>query len=143
MRGWIITALAVSAALFRGTASAAYQDNVTLKFDRGLSNLLGCWLEPPYQIYAAAKEGGVVAGATLGLGKGILLLPCRVVSGALDIVTFPVPCPGKGWDGLMEPQYNPWVEQPDPAGPGAVAAEGRAILEEPRPQGTELPGRAP
>ena len=121
-----------------GTASAAYLDNVTLKIDRGFSNALGCWLEIPYQTYATAKEKGIIAGGPMGLGKGVLMLPCRLVSGALDIVTFPAPCPMTGWDGWMNPQYNPWVEQPDQAAPG-----GQPAAEQPATPPAEQPGQAP
>ena len=59
-------------------------------------------------------------------------------------MAFPVPCPRKGWDGLMEPQYNQWVEQPDqavPAGQPAAAAPGAEQPAAPPP--AEKPGQAP
>lgn len=114
MRGMVIVATIVLCALICGTAFAAYLDNVTHKVDRGFSNALGCWLEIPYQTYAAAKERGVMAGVPMGLGKGLAMLPLRLLSGAGDLVTFPMPCPMTGWNGWMTPEYNPWVEQPEP-----------------------------
>ena len=94
---------------------AGYGDNVSLKADRGFSNVLGCWLEVPYHTYTMAKEKGVLRGAPLGFGKGVMMTPLRLFSGGVDIVTFPFPCPQRGWKGLMDPQYNPWVGEPEPA----------------------------
>ncbi|MEJ2745404.1 MAG: hypothetical protein P8123_06940, partial [bacterium] len=51
--------------------------------------------------------------APLGLGKGIAMVPLRVLSGVLDLATFPMPLPGVEWNGLVQPEYNPWVESPD------------------------------
>ena len=141
-RGRCIAAIMLCAFVC-GTASATYLDNISLKLDRGFSNALGCWLEIPYQTYATAKEKGIIAGGPMGLGKGALMLPCRLVSGALDIATFPAPCPRSGWNGLMEPQYNPWVEQPDQAGPGTQPAAGQPIVEQPAAPPVERPGQAP
>lgn len=141
MKGTRCIVAVVLCAFACGTASAAYLDNITLKIDRGFSNALGCWLEIPYQTYATAREKGVMAGGPMGLGKGILLLPCRLVSGVIDIATFPAPCPRKGWNGWMEPQYNPWVEQPDQAGPGEQPAAAQPVVE-PAPAPVEQPGPA-
>ncbi len=79
--------------------------------DRGFSNTLGGWLEIPYQAYAVSKEKGLLTGATLGLCKGIVWTPLRMLSGIVDIVTFPSPFPND-WKGLMKPEYNQWVEVP-------------------------------
>ena len=99
--------------LLCGTASAAYLDDIGRKTDRGFSNALGCWLEVPYRIHRTAGEKGIARGGAQGLGEGLHLLPCRLLSGLVDIVTFPVPLPRAGWNGLMQPEYNPWVEAPD------------------------------
>ena len=127
MRLTASAACAALCALLCDTTSAAYLDNLNRKVDRGFSNALGCWLEVPYQTYASSSEKGVAAGAAQGFCTGILLLPCRLVSGVIDIVTFPAPCPRTGWDGWMRPEYNPWVEAPD-LSPAAVPA-----VEEPAP----------
>lgn len=127
-----------------GAASAAYLDNVTMKADRGLSNVLGCWLEVPYHTYARAREKGIAAGAPAGLCTGIVMLPCRLVSGILDIATLPVPCPRRGWEGLMEPQYNQWVEQPDRADARVQPAATLPAAEElPAAAPADRPGQAP
>ena len=110
---WCLCAAMVLVMLGGSYAHAAYLDNVTLKTDRGFSNALGCWLEIPYWSYTVAKEKGIAAGAPLGLGKGIVMTPLRLLSGVADLATFYMPCPKNGWDGLMTPAYNPWVEQPE------------------------------
>ena len=89
-------------------AFAGYWDNVSQKADRGFSNVLGCWLELPYQCYAVPKEKGIIM-APLGLGKGVVMVPLRVLSGVADLVTFPMPLPKTEWKGLVQPEYNPWV----------------------------------
>ena len=111
MKSWIVFFSCVVLLLACRSVSAGYGDSVSRKADRGFSNLLGGWLEIPYQTCAGAKERGIVAGAPIGLAKGICLTPLRMLSGVVDIVTFPVPFP-KGWKGLMKPEYNPWVEEP-------------------------------
>ncbi|MDD5557459.1 MAG: exosortase system-associated protein, TIGR04073 family [bacterium] len=130
MRKFVFALLAAwLAVVVCSDAVAAYIDDVSRKLDRGLSNVLGCWLEMPYQTWAAASERGVIAGGASGLGRGIVMLPARLLSGAADIVTFPVPCPGTGWDGMIRPEYNPWVEVPEEpiaVGPADAALEAAA-----------------
>jgi putative exosortase-associated protein (TIGR04073 family) len=93
-------------------AFAGYWDDVSQKADRGFSNVLGCWLELPYQCYTVPKEKGIMM-APLGLGKGVVMVPLRVLSGVVDLATFPMPLPRVEWKGLLQPEYNPWVESPD------------------------------
>lgn len=113
MNRWLYATILV--ALVCSTASAAYIDNVSRKIDRGFSNTLGCWLEIPYQTYTVATEKGIIVGTPMGLGKGLAMMPLRMLSGVADIVTFPVPCPKTGWEGFIKPEYNPWVEEPEEA----------------------------
>jgi putative exosortase-associated protein (TIGR04073 family) len=108
-----VLCMAVLLVVWSSVAYAGYWDNVSHKADRGFSNILGCWLELPYQPYAMSKEKGIVRGGPLGLGKGIIMAPLRVLSGAVDLATFPVPCPPTGWEGMVQPEYNPWVEEPE------------------------------
>ncbi|MCX6356408.1 MAG: hypothetical protein NT045_00765, partial [Candidatus Aureabacteria bacterium] len=99
-------------AVLCSVAFAGYWDNVSHKADRGFSNALGCWLELPYQTYAISKEKGIMM-SPLGVGKGIVMVPLRLLSGAADLLTFPMACPLTGWNGMVRPEYNPWVEEPE------------------------------
>jgi len=108
-----IVCMAVLLVVLSSAAFAGYWDNVSHKADRGFSNVLGCWLELPYQPYAVSKEKGIMQGAPMGLGKGIIMVPLRVLSGAADLATFPMPLPKAEWNGLVQPEYNPWVEAPE------------------------------
>jgi putative exosortase-associated protein (TIGR04073 family) len=93
-------------------AFADYWENVSQKADRGFSNVMGCWLELPYQCYTVPTEKGIMM-APLGLGKGVAMAPLRVLSGVVDLATLPMPLPKVEWNGLLQPEYNPWVESPD------------------------------
>lgn len=57
------------------------------KFVRGCKNLVFCPLEIPYQIYATGKREGAGSAVSVGLVKGIMMVPVRFVSGALDMFT--------------------------------------------------------
>ncbi len=105
-----IVCMAVLLVVLSSAAFAGYWDNVSHKADRGFSNVLGCWLELPYYPYAVSKEKGIMQGGSIGLGKGIVMVPLRVLSGAADLVTFPMALPKVEWNGLIQPEYNPWVE---------------------------------
>lgn len=107
-----IACVAALLAALSSVAFAGYWDNVSQKADRGFSNVLGCWLELPYQCYAVPKEKGIMM-APLGLGKGVAMVPLRVLSGVADLATLPMPLPKTEWKGLLQPEYNPWVESPD------------------------------
>ncbi len=111
----VLLCAALVLAIASSCAFAGYGDNVSRKADRGFSNALGCWLEIPYQTYTVGKEKGLPLGIPMGLGKGLVMTPLRMLSGVVDIVTFPVPCPITDWNGLMKPEYNPWVEVPPDA----------------------------
>ena len=111
----IVTCAALTIALTCATAFAGYGDEVSRKADRGFSNALGCWLEIPYQTYTVAGAKGIPLGVPVGLGMGLAFTPLRFLSGVIDLVTIPVPFPC-GWKGLMRPEYNPWVEQPEQGG---------------------------
>jgi len=108
---------------------AGYWDNVSHKADRGFSNVLGCWLELPYQTYAVTKEKGFLAGPPMGLGKGIAMMPLRILSGAADLATFYMPCPVCEWKGMVQPEYNPWVEAPAESVPSAPSPQSPAPSE--------------
>lgn len=113
MRVTRVLCMVVVLAVLSSTLFAGYWDNVSRKADRGFSNVLGCWLEIPYQTYAMSMDKGILAGAPMGLGKGIVMVPLRIVSGAADLLSFYMPCPKCGWNGMVQPEYNPWVEEPE------------------------------
>lgn len=57
------------------------------KFVRGCKNVVFCPLEIPYQIYATGKREGAGTAVSVGLVKGIMMVPVRFVSGLLDVFT--------------------------------------------------------
>ena len=93
-----------------GADTATYWAGATNKVDRGFCNVLGApLLEVPYQVYSTSKDTNMLAGMTLGFGKGVVLMPLRVLSRVYDLLTFPVPLP-RDFGSLIKPDYIPWVE---------------------------------
>ncbi len=58
---------------------------------RGLVNILTCFVDLVVATVDGTKNGPPVIGTVTGLGKGIGCTSLRVLSGALDVVTFWVP----------------------------------------------------
>jgi len=75
--------------------------NMGDKFVRGLANMLTSPLELPRCVQNVTEEQGVLVGWTGGVAQGIGMTAMRIIVGAVEVVTFPVPGP----DG-----YKPWVE---------------------------------
>ena len=88
---------------------ATYYTGVGNKIDRGFCNVLGApILEIPYQVYSVSKEKNVLAGGTIGVARGIVTMPLRVLSGSYDLITFCIPIP-RDFGSLIKPDYIPWV----------------------------------
>ena len=94
--GWMVAgALLVAGA---GPVWAQDQDLVQHrdpihKAGRGLTNVLTCWIEVPKNFHLGTQEDNPVFGAGWGLVKGLGLGATRLVVGAYEAVTFPVPIP--------------------------------------------------
>lgn len=86
-------------------------DKVEKKASRGASNMLGCWIEIPYQSVEGLKKN-MATGLPVGLGMGIVMTPVRLGTGLIDFLTFPAPLPILGYGPMFEPAINPWLEKP-------------------------------
>jgi len=84
----IILVLLVSF-VFAASAVAANQGR-TAKLTRGAKNLGLGWTELPKSIVDTTKGSNVIAGLTVGTLKGVAQAVARTVSGAVDVVTFPM-----------------------------------------------------
>ena len=89
------------------------------------------FMELPGNIYDTSVRHGAAAGWTLGLLKGIAMIPARTVVGVYEFVTFPVPAPP-----FYEPVMNPstpfgyWNNNPRIQGPTVIL---------PPPSGASVP----
>ena len=76
------------------------------KLGRGLAEMTTGFLKLPGNVVAVSRQQGVLGGMTIGLAKGIGMIPVREVVGVYDFVTAPIPAPGH-YDPVLEPEY-PW-----------------------------------
>lgn len=74
------------------------------KFLRGLANILTSPLEVPRNIQNMTEEQGVLVGWTGGMAQGIGMTALRIIVGAYEVVTFPIPIP-EGYKPVIEPEY--------------------------------------
>lgn len=79
------------------------------KIGRGIVNIFTCPLEIIRGIDLTSKSDGPQVGWTVGLIKGAAGTVLRVVTGAVDIVTFPFNFPDPEKGPLMDPEYS-WLE---------------------------------
>lgn len=116
MKAKLLSLLLVSTLALSLTASAGTDDppsghNALRKLGRGIANVLFGIVELPSQITKAASEHGG-GGLPYGVGKGFVRWFGREVTGAYDIVTFPVPFP-KGYKPIMKPEFPNEDFEPD------------------------------
>jgi len=74
------------------------------KLGRGLANLVTAVFEIPRKTTQIAEESGWMAGSTIGLAQGVWLGCLRAVTGAFEIITFPLEIP-KDYGPLLEPEF--------------------------------------
>ena len=65
-----------------------------MKLGRGITNVAFGVFEIPMRWTEVNNDQGGLAGITYGTLKGVCYFVARVVVGAVDIVTFPIPLPG-------------------------------------------------
>ncbi|MBU1083486.1 MAG: exosortase system-associated protein, TIGR04073 family [Candidatus Omnitrophota bacterium] len=70
--------------------TTAYPAGPVQKAERGFSNLAFGWTEIPKRIVDKSKETNPIQGLFLGLFQGTCKAFARTVSGAADLVTFPL-----------------------------------------------------
>lgn len=71
--------------------SDVYKTKMGGMLGRGFINILTCWVDVIVATVEGTKSGPPVIGTVTGLGKGIGCTALRVLSGALDVVSFWVP----------------------------------------------------
>ena len=93
--------------LLASPASAFWKESGT-KFGRGITNIVGCWLEIPFHIAEQTKSENILMGIPTGSVKGAIIFPLRLLSGTWDFLTWPIPIPGE-YEPIMKPDYPPWI----------------------------------
>ncbi|HUL11180.1 MAG TPA: exosortase system-associated protein, TIGR04073 family [Methylococcaceae bacterium] len=81
-------------------ASGDYGTEVGMKFGSALSNLALGWLEIPKTVLATTNQVNLGLGLSGGVVKGILHGIGRTLTGAVDMLTFPLPT-----QPIAEPQF--------------------------------------
>ena len=90
-----------------GSPAAWAQDPIH-KVGRGVVNVLTSWIELPKNIHLGTQEDNPVLGAAWGLVRGTGLTATRLVVGAYEAITFPLPYPkdfASPYEGLELPDY--------------------------------------
>lgn len=80
------------------------QYNMGDKFVRGLANILTSPLEIPRNVQNLTEESGVLVGWTGGICQGIGMMALRIIVGAYETVTFPVPLPAD-YVPVIQPEF--------------------------------------
>ncbi len=83
----------ILAVLMVGVTPSAWAQDPIHKFGRGAVNVLTCWIELPKNFHLGMQEANPVLGVGVGLLKGVGLAATRLVLGAYEVVSFPVPYP--------------------------------------------------
>jgi len=68
----------------------AASKEVGQKLERGIKNLFLGWTEIPNTIVATSTTDGIFSGVIRGTVVGVLQAVARTLSGAVDVVTFPI-----------------------------------------------------
>lgn len=93
----------VSATADDMTRSRSDAQKMMHKLGRGIVNVLTGWMEIPKNIATEWKETDPFSGVVIGTIKGAGWTWGRTMSGAYDIITFPLPVPDN-YETLMEPE---------------------------------------
>jgi putative exosortase-associated protein (TIGR04073 family) len=112
---WSSLALAMTVLMLVGvSARAEYSpapetilNLMSIKFWRGLTNVVTSPAELPKQIYKDTRDMGAV-GVPVGLLQGVGMTAYRAAFGALETAFFFVPAPGE-YDPMVEPPFV-WQE---------------------------------
>ena len=81
----------------------AWADGGT-KLGRGMSNLLFGWFEIVNEIGNESDRHGIWIGFPSGLIRGTTFTIARVLAGAYEMVTFPLPNGSKGYEPILLPE---------------------------------------
>ncbi len=97
----ILLSYVMATALFM-TVSPALAGNPLTKLGRGLTNIVFSPFEYFTNTQKAGDRRGVLSGAFEGLLAGTYYMVGRILTGAYDVVTFPIPAP-EGYEAVMKP----------------------------------------
>jgi len=85
--------------------SALTRETAGAKAGRGLMEMITGFMEFPGNIYAETRDDGLASGLTIGLAKGIGMIPVRELVGVYEFVTAPIEVPD---------DYKPVLDPPLP-----------------------------
>lgn len=94
--------LLVCGILTAALAPCAFADDPFVKLGRGLTNILTSPCELFLQTIDVDRRHDPLTAIFSGPPKGVLLMAARILTGAYEIVTFPLPVPA-GYKPLWEP----------------------------------------
>jgi len=98
-----------------GTAAAALEKEPVYdagdKLTRGLANVLFGFLEIPRNIHVTTADDGMLAGWTVGIGKGLGWMGLRLLAGVYETLTFFIEEPNH-YAPVVEPEYVWQAEGP-------------------------------
>ena len=100
-----VAPMAIANARADDADSALTRERPTAKLGRGLMEMMTGFLEFPGNIYAESRDDGVASGLTLGVAKGIGMIPVRELVGVYEFVTAPIEVPD---------DYRPVLDPPLP-----------------------------
>ena len=106
--GWGLGCVVALALAFPGTASAAAgmpSCPATRKLGRGLANVFLSPADIPLAISEVAEQHGRYAATFWGPLEGLRAALARIVVGALEVVTFPLPLPRVGYGPIIQPEF--------------------------------------
>lgn len=113
MKALSIACAVVLGVAFAAPAAHAHRDDASYghytamdKLGRGLAGMTTGFLELPGNIVAESRDHGAGAAATVGVAKGIGMIPVRELVGVYNFVTAPIPYPD-GYRPILHPEY-PW-----------------------------------
>lgn len=105
----MITVLLVLVVIIFNTVPGYCETPAFRKFRRGFCNILTFHLEFMHQLEKEGAAGGNNRAMTVGLMKGIGMSAARLLAGAYEVVTFPVPFPS-GYKPIMNDPEFYWTE---------------------------------
>ena len=73
-----------------GTQPSTYPPGPIQKAERGFNNMVFGWTEIPKRVVDKSKETNPITGLLLGVWQGTCKAFARTVSGAAELVTFPI-----------------------------------------------------
>ena len=100
-----VTALAVAAFTVIPANNARCDDDYLKKLGRGIANVVTCPYEISNQVTKSYQEDGQWAGFTVGVVKGLVMMPVRAAVGVYEIATFFVPIPKNYKPILVDPEF--------------------------------------